>query len=110
MKNRRFGSNAIIKVLSGISIFSWAVLVVIILFTAGNPVSSGIGVFLQKLKGADPVTMIKIYGVLMFTAFISFSGILVNLFRMKRRSDKLRFTLVISGILSVAGLIFMNMK
>lgn len=110
MKNRRFGSNVILKVLSGISIISWTVLAVIILYTAGNPVTSGIGVFLQKLKGAAPVTMIKVYGVLMFTAFISFSGIFVNLFRMKRRSDKLRLTPVISGILSVAGLIFMNMK
>jgi len=107
MKNRRFGSGVMIKLFIGILIVSWAVLLVVILTTARNPVY---GTFLQRLKTAGHVTMIKIYGILIFTAFISFSGIIINLFRMKRRSDKLRFTFIFSCILSVAGLVLMNMK
>ncbi len=110
MKNRRFGSDAIIRVFSGVSVISLAVLAVVILVTAGNPVSQGGELFLLKLKGAEPDALIRIYGILMFTAFTSFSGVLVNLFRMKRRFDKIRLTPLFTGIVSVAGLIFMNIK
>lgn len=110
MKNRRFGSDLILKVITSIIIISWAALFAVVISAAGIPLASGITGYLQKLKGLVSPEINKISGLIMFIAVISVSGILINLFRLKRRSDKMRLSIVLSGIISAALLILINIK
>jgi len=99
------------NIISGISIISWVILgAIFVMLAIGKPTSAGMAAARVGLKGAGQWTNNAIYGLLVFLIILSVSGILFNLFRMKRKSDKLRLTPIFSGILSVLGLILINMK
>ncbi|HNX23898.1 MAG TPA: hypothetical protein PKG60_07590 [Spirochaetota bacterium] len=111
MKEKRIGPDTIMNIISGISIISWIILVAIFIMVAmSNPTSSGMAASRPGLKGAGPWTTNAIYALLVFLVILSISGILFNMVRLKRKSDKMRLTPIFSGILSIAGLIFMNIK
>jgi hypothetical protein len=110
MKNRRLGPDTIMNIITGISIVSWVILgAIFVMLAVGNPTSSGMAVA-RAVKGAGQWTSNAIYGLLVFLVILSISGVLFNMLRLKRKSDKMRLTPIFSGILSIAGLILMNMK
>jgi len=109
MKNRRLGPDTIMNIISGISIVSWVILgAIFIMVAVTNPTSSGMAASRPGLKGAGGWTTGAIYGLLVFLLVLSISGVLFNMLRMKRKSDKLRLTPVFSGILSAVALILMS--
>ena len=112
MKNRRLGPDTIMNIISGISIISWIILAAIFIILAfSNPTSSGMSLSRPALRGASGKWVsASIYGLLVFLIILSGSGILFNMMRMKRKTDKMRLTLIFSGILAIAGLIIMNIK
>jgi len=111
MKNRRIGPDTILNIITGISVVTWIILgVIFVILAMGNPTSSGMAASRPGLKGAGEWTTTAIYGLLIFLLVLSVSEIIFNMLRMKRKSDKIRLTPIFSGILSVAGLIFMNFK
>ncbi len=106
MKNRRIGPDTIMNIITGISLLSWIILCTIfIIFAVGNHDASGVDRF--SLKGAGGYV---IYGLFIFLVFLSVSGVFFNLTRMKRKTDKIRLTPIFSGILAIAGLIFLNIR
>lgn len=111
MKEKRMGPDTVMNIISVISVVSWVILgVIFIVLAIGNPTSSGMAASRPGLKGAGNWTITIIYGLLVFLVFLSVSGILFNAIRLKRKSDKMRLTPVFSGILSIIGLILMNLK
>jgi len=111
MKDKRMGPDTIMNIITGISIISWIILgAIFVMLAVGNPTSSGMAASRPGLKGAGAWTMNAIYGLLIFLIVLSVSGILFNMLRMKRKSDKMRLTPIFSGFLSVVGLILMNLK
>lgn len=109
MKNRRMGPDTIMNIITGISVISWIIIgVIFIIVAVGNPTSSGMG--RPSLKGAGAWTGNAIYGLLVFLIILSISGIFFNMTRMKRKTDKMRLTPIFSGILAIAGIIFLSIK
>jgi len=111
MKEKRIGPDTVMNIISGISVISWIILGIIFLVLAiGNPTSAGMAASRPGLRGAGQWTTTVIYFLLIFLVILSVSGILFNMLRLKRKSDKMRLTPIFSGILSVAGLIIMSVK
>ncbi|MCL1864863.1 MAG: hypothetical protein FWF73_03530 [Spirochaetes bacterium] len=106
MKNRRIGPDTIMNIISGISIISWIILAVIfIIISVSNPSSiRTVG------KSGSGWTTNAIYALFVFLIILSISGILFNMTRLKRKTDKMRLTPIFSGVLSVIGLIVMSMN
>jgi uncharacterized membrane protein HdeD (DUF308 family) len=109
-KNRRIGPDAIMNLLSWISILSWVVLAVIfIILVVTKPSGSSTMAAVRSSSGGGWSTS-AIYGLLIFLILISVAGIFFNMTRLKRKTDNMRLTPIISGILSIIGLIVLNMK
>jgi hypothetical protein len=109
MKDKRTGPDTVMNVISGISIVSWIILgIIFIMLALGNPTSSGMAASRPGIKGAGQWTLTVIYVLLVFLIILSVSGVLFNMLRMKRKTDKIRLTPIFSGILSIIALIFMN--
>jgi len=109
-KNRRIGPDAIMNIISWISILSWVVLVVIfIILVVTKPSGSSTMAAVRSSSGVG-WSKSAIYGLLVFLILISVAGIFFNMTRLKRKTDKMRLTPIISGILSIIGLVIMNMK
>jgi len=111
MKEKRIGPDTVMNMISGISVVSWITLCVIFLIIAvANPTSSALSASRPGLKGAGQWTTTVIYVLLIFLVFLSVSGVLFNVTRLKRKSDKLRISIIISGVFSVIGLVIMSIK
>lgn len=111
MKNRRIGPDTVLNIITGISIVTWVVLgVVFIILAISKPTSSGMAASRPGLSSGVQLGTTAIYGLLVFLLILSVAEIIFNMTRMKRKSDKMRLTPIFSGILSIAGLIFMNIK
>ena len=109
-KNKRVGPDTIMNLISGISILSWVVLgVIFIILLVGNPTSSAYSAVRVGKAGGTWISS-AIYALLVFLILLSITGVVFNLTRLKRKSDKIRLTPIISGILSIIGLIFLSMK
>ncbi|PKL15938.1 MAG: hypothetical protein CVV49_18825 [Spirochaetae bacterium HGW-Spirochaetae-5] len=109
MKNRRLGPDTIMNIISGISIVSWIILgATFIMVAVTNPTSPTMAAGRPGFQGAGTWTTSAIYGLLVFLLILSISGILFNMLRMKRKSDKMRLTPIFSGILSAFALILMS--
>jgi hypothetical protein len=110
MKNRRRGPDFVIKLINWISGISWAILVAIFLFLIiSNPTSKGMSVSRPSLKATSTAWMSNaIYAFLIFLIILSIAGIVFNMTRMKRKTDKMKLTFFFSGILAIIGLIIIN--
>lgn len=110
MKNKRIGPDTIMNLISGISIISWIVLgVVFIIIAVGTP-SGGAAAAIRSGGKGTGWTRNAIYALFIFLIILSISGILFNMTRLKRKTDKMRLTPIFSGILSIIGIIVMSMK
>jgi len=109
-KNKRIGPDAIMNIIGWISIMSWIVLgVIFIIISLSNPSSSSMSAIRGGKIGGNWATS-AIYALFVFLIVLSIAGIVFNLTRLKRKTDKIRLTPIISGILSIIGLIVLNMK
>ncbi|MCL2154923.1 MAG: hypothetical protein FWH53_04580 [Leptospirales bacterium] len=106
MKNRRIGPDTIMNIISGISILSWVIVGVAFIIIAMNNPS---GIRASGQSGSSWMTT-TIYALFVFLIILSISGILFNITRLKRKTDKMRITPIISGILAIFGLIIMSIK
>ncbi len=111
MKEKRIGPDTVMNIISGISVISWIILgIIFIVLAIGNPTSAGLSASRPGLRGAGQWTTTVIYALLVFLIVLSISGILFNMLRLKRKSDKMRLTPIFSGILSIIGLIIISLK
>lgn len=108
MKERRVGPDSIVNMISSISIILWIVfLSVFILFAIANPTHSGMAASRPALKGGLLWLNRIIFGLLIIQVFLGVTGIIFNLTRLKRKTDRLRLTLVFSVIFGITGIIMM---
>lgn len=112
MKNRRRGPDFVIKLINWISGISWGILATVFLFLIlSNPTSKGMSVSRPSLKGTSTAWMSNvIYALLIFLILLSISGIIFNMARMKRKTDKMKLTFFFSGILAIFGLIIISIS
>ena len=53
----------------------------------------------------DPVALKHLFGLCVFGFFLSLTGLFINMRRLKRKYDSIRYNLVVVAILSLAGII-----
>jgi hypothetical protein len=112
MKNRRKGPDFIINLIKWISIAIWIIIgIVVILLMVANPTSPD----LQRGWVALPTTSLKAVNSAIFSLFViqlimSVAGLLFNFTRLKRKTDKLRISLVLSGLFAILGIVIMSVK
>ena len=111
VKNRRIGPDTIMNLISWISILSWVIIgVLFIILAVTNPSGSSTMSAIRGGKVGGNWSTSAIYLLLVFLILLSVAGIFFNMTRLKRKTDKLRLTMVFSGILSIIGLIIMSVK
>lgn len=109
MKEQRRGPDFVLNLISGISTILWIIFaIVFILLAIANPTHTGTAVSRPGLKGAGQWTKNIIYILLILQTLLSISGIIFNLTRMKRKTDRIRISLVIMTILGIMGIIAIN--
>ena len=109
MKERRRGPDAILKMINTIAIILWVIIgIVFILFAITNPTHSGLAASRPGFKSRPIWVDSIIYGLLTLQIILSISGIIFNLTRLKRKTDRLKLTLVISLILGILTTIIIS--
>jgi hypothetical protein len=106
MKEKRIGPDRIVNLISGISILSWIVLALILVaISIRNPSSSlTASVRPSFFSGAGDWAGALVNGLLFFLVLISLSGIIFNKMRLRRKTDRMRLSLIFSAIFAVAGI------
>jgi uncharacterized membrane protein len=111
MKERRRGPDAILKMINGISILLWVIIgIVFIIFAITNPTHSGLAASRPGLQVRPLWADSIIYGLLVIQVVLSIGGIIFNLTRLKRKTDRLKLTLVISLILGIFTMVIISIK
>ncbi len=106
MLNRRRGPDFVIKVINGIAGTAWVFIFMIFVFISlAKPKLQGFKKGMGAIKGAwDTGWLDVVFFLLIFLVVLSVLGIVFNFTRMKRKTDRVKATLVLSGILAVIGL------
>jgi len=112
MKNRRRGPDFVIKMINWLSAASWVILIIVFFsLIMTNPTSKGLSVSRPALKASSTAWLSNIlYILFIFLILLSVFGIIFNMSRMKRKTDKLRLTFFFSGILAIIGLIVISIS
>lgn len=111
MKERRLGPDKIINLISTICIVIWIIFIsVFVLFAIANPTHSGMAASRPVLTGSSVWLNRIIYGLLVVQILLGGSGIIFNLTRLKRKTDKIRLTPVLSVILGILWLVIVSIK
>jgi len=111
MKEKRTGPDTVLNIISVISITLWVIVgTVIVLFAIANPTNAGMAAGRPGLK--NPGTWVKdlMYGLLIIQILLSVSGVTFNLMRMKRKTDHVRLTHVLTGIFGIIGVFLLTVK
>jgi len=112
MKNRRKGPDFVINMIKWISIAIWMIIgIVVILLIFTNPTSAG----MQMSRPTLQTTTSKAVSSLMFSLLViqlimSVAGLVFNFTRLKRKTDRLRISLVLSGLFAIIGIVIMSVK
>lgn len=106
-RHRREGPDKIIK---AIKILSFICLLIILIILALISIPQRYGNLFREISGQfgaawDKTLLANIFYLLLLQFAISTAGIIMNSTRYKRRDDKYSFSLIISSILSVIGII-----
>ncbi|HOK93890.1 MAG TPA: hypothetical protein PKX79_13030 [Spirochaetota bacterium] len=111
MKERRRGPDAILKMINAISIVLWVIIgIVFIIFAITNPTHSGLAASRPGFKSRPLWADSIIYGLLIIQIVLSVAGIIFNLTRLKRKTDRLKLTLVVSLILGIFTMVIISIK
>ena len=108
MKDKRMGPDTIMNIISGIAVILWVIIItVIILFAIANPTNAGMSASRAGLKSSGQWVRSAIFGLLVIQVLLSISGIIFNMMRLKRKTDHMRLSVVISAILGIGCIILM---
>lgn len=112
MKNRRRGPDFIVKMIQWITAIAWAMLCgIFFIIVFGNPAARGMTLTREAAQGAPPVWLSPlVYVLFVFLIILSISGIIFNMARLKRKTDRMKLTFFFSGIFAIIGLIVMSMS
>lgn len=111
MKERRVGPDTIMRIIEWIAIIIWVIfLFVFILLILLSPTNAGMQASRPGLRSSGQWVITTIYLLLIIQLILGISGVVFNLTRLKRKTDKLRLTLVISIIASLAGLVVISLN
>lgn len=106
MKDKRIGPDTIMNIVSGISVVLWVIIItVIILFAVANPTNAGMSASRGGLKSSGQWVKSLIFGLLVIQVLLSVSGIIFNMMRLKRKTDHMRLTVILSAIFGITGII-----
>lgn len=107
MQNKRRGPDFVLKVINTISGVSWLlVFMVFVVIAMAKPKFQGFSRGMGTIHGTWDTTLLNIVaGLLVLLIALSAVGIIFNFLRMKRKTDRIRATLVLSGILALVGLL-----
>ena len=112
MKNRRKGPDFVINIINWISVVIWIIIaIVIVLLMFLKPTSAGMQMSRPVLQTSSSKAMSSaVFAFLVIQLIMSVSGIIFNLTRLKRKTDRLRVSLVLSGLFAIIGIIIMSVK
>jgi len=111
MKEKRTGPDTILNIISVISITLWVIVgIVIVLFAMANPTNAGMAAGRPGLKIPGIWVKDLMYGLLIVQILLSISGITFNLMRMKRKTDHVRLTHVLTAIFGIIGVYLLTVK
>jgi hypothetical protein len=107
MQNKRRGPDFVIKVINTISGVSWILIFLVFLFISmAKPKFQGFSRGMGTIQGSwDAALLNVVAGLLVLLIALSAVGIIFNFLRMKRKTDRIRATLVLSGVLALVGLL-----
>jgi hypothetical protein len=107
IKNRRRGPDTMVKMITAFSICSW--IIIIVAFSIFQMTSSGGSTYTSVrnslLKFENGIIIAKI--LLFLNFLICIWGMVINMARNKRKSDRFRLSLIISCVISLTGFILM---
>lgn len=112
MKNRRRGPDFIINMIKWISIVIWVIIaIVIILIMFTNPTSAGMQMSRPTLQTtSSKAASSAMFSLLVIQLIMSVAGLIFNFTRLKRKTDRLRISLVLSGLFAIIGIVIMSVK
>jgi hypothetical protein len=111
MKNKRLGPDFIIKVIERITLISWLIFFTVLgIMINVNPALRGMALVRMPSRQISEGWLALLYLMLIILIIINVSGIIFNARRLKRKSDHMRLTFFISGILAVVMLAIISVK
>lgn len=112
MKNRRKGPDFIINMIKWISIVIWLIIgIVVILLMVSNPTSAGMQMSRPTLQTTSSKAVSSaMFSLLVIQLIMSVSGLVFNFTRLKRKTDRLRISLVLSGLFAIIGIVIMSVR
>jgi hypothetical protein len=107
IKNRRRGPDFIVKIVTLFSIFTWLIIIVVIaLYSMAKPANLQSSYFYRHAaSGAVGAAAIGMKVLLFLNIVLAVWGIVANMSRSRRKTDRFRYSLLISLIISVIGLV-----
>jgi hypothetical protein len=104
IKNRRRGPDRMVKIVTIYSILTWVIIIAaFVLFQLAKPAGKYYSVRATLLDFSLAIIIMKV--LLFLNLVLCTWGIVANLMRNKRKSDRFRISLVISTVMSLAGFI-----
>ncbi len=111
MKERRIGPDKIVNAISTISIVIWIIFAsVFVLFAVANPTHSGMAASRPVFTGRTIWLNRIIHIFLVIQVLLGGIGLFFNLTRLKRKTDRIRLTLVLSVVLGILWLVIISLK
>jgi hypothetical protein len=111
MKNQRRGPDFVIKVIGWISTLSWIILItVFMILMVLNPSLRGVTLTYIPARQISSGWMAFLYFMFVLLIIINISGIVFNMLRMKRKTDRMKKTFFISIFASIIGIILMSLR
>lgn len=104
---RRHGKDVLLRILTIIGYINTAVIVTaaILLSKAEPDTFHSMTRHLPLRSYWDPVSLKYLFALCVFGFFLSLAGLIVNMRRLKRKYDSVRYNLIVVAILSMAGII-----
>ncbi len=109
MQNKRRGPDFVLKVINVVSGVSWIILVLaIVVVSIAKPKFQGFSRGMGTIQSSWDTSLLGVVAVLLVLLIaLSVVGIVFNFLRMKRKTDHIRVTLVLSGIFAFIGLLLL---
>jgi len=111
MKNQRRGPDFIIQSIGWFSTTSWIILIFIygaLVFL--NPALRGVTWNNLPARNISAGWLAILYSMFILLIIINIAGIIFNFVRLKRKTDRIRTTFLISIIAAIIGLIIISVK
>jgi hypothetical protein len=107
IKNRRRGPDTMVKMITAFNMLSWLIIgIAIILYITVNPIRNS-DYFNQGGGARGGIAIIGAKLLLFFNVILCIWGMVVNMMRNKRKSDRFRVSLIISMFVSLGAFILL---